>query len=118
MKIVTLFASAILGCSLLASAGDVTAAPAAAKTRVAAEPAQREIAYADLETQVGKRITVHTRLGTVRSGLLTKFTRAEIDMKLDEGTELTIPANSIRSLSVPASSPVPSTPGDDSAKKN
>jgi hypothetical protein len=118
MKIAVLLASIALACTLSASLDDAAAASPAAKARVAAEPLQREITYADLETQVGKRIIVHTMLGTVRSGVLVKYSKTEIDMKLDEGTDLTVPAYSIRSLSIPVPPPDPSTAGDSSAKKN
>ncbi|MDR3389770.1 MAG: hypothetical protein P4L92_22240 [Rudaea sp.] len=118
MKIAPLFSSMAFLCALSTGLSVVATASAATKTSAAPEPAQREIAYADLETQVGKRITVHTRLGTVRSGILTKYTKSEIDMKLDEGTDLTVPANTIRSLSIPVPPPETPTKGDGSAKKN
>jgi len=96
-----------------------TAAPPATKPHApAAAPAQREITYDDLSNQLGKRITVHTKLGTVRSGTLTKVSKSLIDVKLDNGAELSIPADGIRSMSVPVSPPEPLVPtaGEPSAK--
>jgi len=118
MKNAVSIAGALLICALSAGPGYALAASPPAKARVAPEPQQREITYADLETQVGKRITVHTTLGTVRSGVLVRYTKTEFDMKLDEGIDLTVPANSIRSLSIPVPPPEPPTAGDSSAKKN
>ena len=94
------------------------AQPATKPHPVAAAPAQREITYDDLSNQLGKRITVHTKLGTVRSGTLVKVTKSLIDVKLDNGAELSIPADGIRSLSIPAGPPDPLFPtaGEPSAK--
>ena len=97
-------------------------APAAAKPTTkphpAPTPAQREITYDDLSAQLNKRITVHTKLGTVRSGILLKVSKTSIDLKLDSGAELAIPADGIRSLSVPVGPPDPLFPnaGEPSAK--
>ena len=102
------------------SAFAAEAAPPTAKPRAAVEPAQREIAYAELDKQIGKRIIVHTKLGTVRGGVLTKYRDTMIEMTLDGGADLTVPANTIRSVSIPALAPDPQTTstGDGSAKKN
>jgi hypothetical protein len=131
MKASPLFASIALACALAASFDIALAAQPAAKPHPAAAPAQpatkphpvaapaqREIAYADLSQQLGKRITVHTKLNTVRSGTLTKHSQTSIDVKLDNGAELTIPADGIRSLSVPVTPPDPLLPtaGGPSAK--
>jgi hypothetical protein len=110
----------VFACALASIAGNAGAASAAAKPHAAAQLAQREITYADLEKRVGKRIIVRTTLGTTRSGVLTKYTSTLVDMKLDGGADLTIPANTIRSLNVPVLPPDPLFPtaGDSSAKKN
>ncbi len=121
MKPAILLSILVSACALTATSTVVAApAAAAAKPHALAEPPQREIAYADLETQVGKRIIVHTTLGTVRSGVLIKYTKTEFEIRLDEGTELTIPASTIRSLSIPVQQPDSALPatGDGSAKKN
>jgi hypothetical protein len=126
MKISSI-ASIALACTLAThiSAGSAAtpatkAQPAAApaKPHSAPAPAQREIAYEDLSKELGKRITVHTKLNTVRSGTLTKVSKTSLDMKLDNGAELTIPADGIRSLSVPVPPPDPLFPtaGEPSAK--
>ena len=88
------------------------------KLHPAAAPAQREITYDDLSNQLGKRVIVHTKLGTVRSGTLVKVSRSLIDVKLDNGAELSIPADGIRSLSIPVgpSDPLSPTAGEPSAK--
>jgi hypothetical protein len=129
MKMSHLAASFTLASVLLVSLGNCLAAQPAAKPHPAttpaqpaakphAAPAQREIAYADLGKEQGKRITVHTKLGTVRSGTLTKYSQTSIDVKLDNGAELTIPADGIRSLSVPVppADPLFPTAGEPSAK--
>jgi sRNA-binding protein len=131
MKASSLFAGIALACALAASLDVALAAQPAAKPHAAATPAQpatkphpaaapaqREITYADLSQQVGKRITVHTKLSTVRSGTLMKVSQTSIDLKLDNGAELTIPADGIRSLSVPVAPPDPLFPtaGEPSAK--
>ena len=121
------FASLALACTLAANIDAGSAASPATKTHPAAAPAkphsapvpaQREIAYADLGKEIGKRITVHTKLSTVRSGTLTKVSQTSLDLRLDNGAELTIPADSIRSLSVPVPPPEPLFPttGEPSAK--
>ena len=94
------------------------AQPATKPHPAAAAPAQREITYDDLSNQIGKRVIVHTKLGTVRSGTLTKVSKTSIDVKLDSGAELSIPADGIRSLSVPVGPPDPLIPtaGEPSAK--
>ena len=131
MKISRLLASIALACALPASfsvclaAQPAAKAPAAAaaaqpaaKPHPAAALAQREITYDDLSKELNKRITVHTKLGTVRSGILLKVSKTSIDMKLDSGAELSIPADGIRSLSVPVGPPDPLFPtaGEPSAK--
>ena len=95
-----------------------TAAQPGTKPHPAAAAAQREITYDDLSNQLGKRVIVHTKLGTVRSGILTKVSKTSIDVKLDAGADLSIPADSIRSLSVPVGPPDPLFPtaGEPSAK--
>ncbi len=121
MKPAVLLSLFVSACALTATSSGFAAPPVgAAKPHATAEPQQREITYADLETQVGKRIIVHTTLGTVRSGVLIKYTKTEFEIRLDEGMELTIPAGTIRSLSIPVQQPDPALPttGDSSAKKN
>jgi len=119
MKLSRLVAGIALACALPAGLDVCLAAQPAAKARAAtAAPAQREISYDDLGTELGKRITVHTKLGTIRSGTLTKVSTSSIDVMLDNGAELSIPADGIRSLSVPVGPPDPLFPtaGEPSAK--
>jgi sRNA-binding protein len=143
MKISPLIAGITLACALLAGVEVALAAQPAPKAQpaepaqpatkaqaptaaqpvtkphpAAAAPTQREITYDDLSNQIGKRVIVHTKLGTVRSGILTKVSKSSIDVTLDSGAELSIPADGIRSLSVPVSPPDPLFPtaGEPSAK--
>jgi hypothetical protein len=66
-----------------------------------------EVAYADIGKYVGKRIVVHTKLNTTRTGVLLRQSATEIDIKLDGGAELSITAESIRRLVVPVAPPDP-----------
>jgi hypothetical protein len=124
MKMSPLIASIALACALSAAfevalaAQPVPKAQPATKPHPAAAPAQREITYDDLSNELNKRITVHTKLNTVRSGILTKVSKTSLDLKLDNGAELTIPADGIRSLSVPVAplDPLFPTAGEPSAK--
>ena len=128
-----LIAIVTLVCALSTGAEVALAAQPAARTQTApaqpatklpatklhpAAPAQRPITYDELSTQLNSRVTVHTKLGTVRSGVLLKVSKTSIDLKLDSGAELSIPADGIRSLSVPVGPPDPLFPtaGEPSAK--
>ena len=117
MKIGALFTSTVLFCTL--SAGIAAAAAPTARPHTFTPPAQQAVAYADLGKYLGKNIIVHTTLGTVRSGILTKYTNTAIELKLEGGADLTMPAESIRSIGMPVSPPDPlfRNAGDGSAKK-
>jgi hypothetical protein len=120
MKIAVLSTSVIF---LLAfSTGFVDAAPpkSTPAAHAAAQPPQLDVAYVDLGKYLGKRINVRSTLDTIRSGILTKYSATSINIKLDGGAELTMPAETIRSASVPVPPPDPLYPatGDSSAKKN
>jgi len=87
----------------------VAAAPPAqpaAKPRASSEQGQ-EVAYADIGKYIGKRIIVHTKLNTTRSGVLLRQSATEIDLKLDGGAELTVTADSIKHMVVPVAPPDP-----------
>jgi hypothetical protein len=130
----------------LASTVSCAAAPAGKPAQPAAKPhaaaeAQQEVAVEDLGKYIGKRVIVHTKLNTTRSGVLTRRSKTEADLKLDSGADLSIPLDSIQRVTVPSapadpalqkpteaakpeaakSTPVkaaPQKPGDSSAKKN
>jgi len=65
------------------------------------EPAQQAVEYADLGKYVNKRIIVRSKLNTTRAGVLTRFSASEIDLKLDSGADLSMPATSIKSIGIP-----------------
>jgi hypothetical protein len=117
MKICALVTSVLLGCTI--SVGLVAAPAAAAKPHAASTVTLQEVPYVDLGKYIGKAVTVRTTLGTVRSGTLLKFTNTAIDLKLDSGAELTIPADTIQraGVPVPPADPLFPTAGEPSAKK-
>ena len=135
----------ILLCGIAFACTVSSAATAAGKPQPAAKPhaveAQQEVALDDLGKYIGKRVTVHTKFNTTRSGVLTRRSKTEADVKLDSGADLSIPLDSIKRVTVPiappdplfqkqpesqkpeskkpeAAKPVPPKPGDSSAKKN
>lgn len=79
----------------------------AAHGKLGGAAAQQEVAYADLGKYVGKRVIVRSKLNTTRAGVLTRYTASEIDLKLDSGAELSMPADSIKSVGIPIGAPDP-----------
>ncbi len=81
---------------------------------------QQEVAYSDLGKYLGKRIIVRSTLDTVRSGILAKYSATSIDLTLDGGAQLSMPASTIRSIGIPILPADPLFPAtsDGSAKKN
>lgn len=75
---------ASLGMASALAAPPPAAAPAAPPTEaaLAAARAVRAVSYADLEHLVGSEIIVQTSLKTVRRGVLVKFTRPGIEMRI------------------------------------
>jgi len=67
----------------------------------------QEVAYADLAKYIGKRVVVHTKFNTTRSGVLLRRSATEVDLKLDTGAELTVTADSIKRVIVPVGAPDP-----------
>jgi len=100
-KVTTIAASLALAIALPIGTQAADKSPAAAKPQAKAEPAQQQVAYAELGKYVGKRIIVHSKLNTTRSGVLTRYSASEIDLKLDGGADLSMTADSIRSVSIP-----------------
>ena len=91
------------------------AAPAKAEP---AKPAEREVPYEELGQYLNKHVTVHSNLGTVRSGILAHYSKSQIDITLDgsNGAQLTFTPESIKRVTVPVAPE--ETQGSDSAKKN
>jgi hypothetical protein len=120
MKNTFLIAAFLVFCSTSVGALAAAAIQPAAKAHAAAEPAQHEISYTDLEKQIGKTVVVHTKLGTVRTGVLTKYKSTMIDIQLEGGADLTITESAIKSvsISVTPSDSSSAVTGDSSAKKN
>ncbi len=105
---------------LIAAGSAYAAQPAAPKTppkpAAPAKEIEREIPYADLGRFIGKRVIVHSMLGTVRTGTLTHYSQSQIDITLDGGAQLSFTRDSIKSVDVPVAPEEPQ--GSDSAKKN
>ena len=77
------------------------------------------VSYDQLGSRVGQEIVVRTTLGSRRTGILVRYTRTALRLKLDSrdgGVELDIPSSSVRDIEVASESDT--TPGGDSAKKN
>ena len=97
--------------------GTVPKAELKKSSRPAAEEPQREITYEELPQFKGKRIIVHSKIGTTRSGILLKYSGTEIEIALDgNGAQFSFLHDAIKSIGIPIT-PEPA-PGDDSAKKN
>jgi hypothetical protein len=79
-------------------------APTALPAPPAAAPAlQSPASFDDLANYVGRVITVRSIYGTTRSGVLTKFTRAGITLRVSSsggGFELSMPSRTIRTVSI------------------
>jgi hypothetical protein len=109
----------IAGGAFAAQPAPTTATPAKAAPKKAEppKPVEREVSYADLGGYLNKRIIVHSNLGTVRSGTLTHYTQAQIDIALDgNGAQLSFTRDTIKSVTVPIAPE--ETQASDSAKKN
>lgn len=61
----------------------------------------REVPYAELENRIDSKIVVHTTNNTVRSGILTRYTKVSISLQLGPevgSIELSIPSTSVRKV--------------------
>ena len=106
MKTILLLALiALAGGAFAAQPAPTKATPAKTAPKKVEPPKQteREVAYADLGQYLNKHVTVHSNLGTVRSGTLTHYTKSQIDIALDgsNGAQLTFTPESIRAVTVP-----------------
>jgi hypothetical protein len=88
-----------------------------ARPAAAAPEPQKEITYDELAQYKGQRVIVHSKIGTTRSGKLTKYSSTQIDIESDgTGATFTFLRDAIKSLAVPVAPP--ETQSDGSAKKN
>jgi hypothetical protein len=77
--------------------------------------------YAELEHHVGEQIVVETTFDTVRRGVLTGYTTYSLEMKLgpEAGSfDLTVPADTVRSVRVIGPDTTITVSEGGSAKKN
>jgi hypothetical protein len=141
MKNILLLCGLALACTMACAATPAGKQPAQPAAKPHAAEAQQEVALDDLGKYIGKRVFVHTKFNTTRSGVLTRRSKTEADLKLDSGADLTIPLESIKRVTVPIAPPdplfqkqpesakpdaakstpekaTPQKPGDSSAKKN
>ncbi len=87
----------LAGVATDAVAAQASAASVSSKT---GERAGREVPYAELEQHIGERIEIRSTYGTVRRGVLTKYTNVELTLRLDFGKgtiELTVPKDTVAS---------------------
>jgi hypothetical protein len=118
-KILLLALIAVAGGAFAAQPAPTKSTPAKAAPKKAEppKPVEKEVAYADLAQYINKRVIVHSKLGTTRSGTLTHYTQSQIDIALDgNGAQLSFVPEAIKSLAVPVEPE--ETQSSDSAKKN
>ena len=119
LALITVTLIAIGGGAFAAQPAPTKAAPAKAAPKKVEppKPVEREVAYADLGQYLNKHVTVHSNLGTTRSGTLTHYSQSQIDIALDgNGAQLTFVRDSIKSVTVPVAAE--ETQSTDSAKKS
>jgi len=106
LLVAAVFALAV-SASIAAPAGKTPAAPAT-------------VEYASLEDHIGDTVVIQTTLNTTRSGILRKYTSVVLTIELESGIELTVPRETIRSISLAASGRSQNTPaaGETGAQKN
>jgi len=95
----------------------------AAQTKKAAEakPAGEVVQYDSLESRVGQEVVIETTLKTVRRGTLIKWTQPGLTVKLgsESGSfELSVPRETIKTITVLAPSASTQDQGTSGAKKN
>lgn len=108
----------LLVAAVLAAAVSASFAAPAGKAPAPAPAAAVE--YSTLEDHVGDTVVIQTTLNTTRSGILRKYTSVVLTIELDSGIELTVPRETIRSISLAAPGRSQNTPaaGDTGAQKN
>lgn len=102
IRFLAIFCLALASCSLWAVTPVTPDKSAKSKNKVDLSQTHfREVQYAELENRIDSKIVVHTINNTVRSGTLTRFTNATIQLKLgpEAGSiELTIPSAQVRKV--------------------
>ena len=91
----------ILALAATSAAGAAPKRAHAAAAAADAAPAKETIAYENLHGYLGDRITVHTKFGTTRTGVLARFTQTELALTIETpggDTEMTIPKDTIASM--------------------
>jgi hypothetical protein len=94
-----------------------------AKPAEAPKPAEKAVAYKDLESQIGAELAIETTFNTVRRGTLVKYTNPGLTIQLGSeagSIELEVPAETIRRVSIVTPAPQAATRPQEnsSAKKN
>lgn len=104
----------------LVAAALATATPNLFAAPVDKTPPAQTVDYATLEDHVGDTVVIQTTLNTTRSGILRKYTSVVLTIEMDGGIQLTVPRETIRSISLAGSgqSRDTSAAGDAGAKKN
>lgn len=119
--------NAKLAIALIALLGANTAfalkpqSPAETKDAKPAASSARPIHYEELEQQIGAEIAVETTLNTVRRGILVKYTNPTLILKLGPqagSIELSVPHDTVRSITLITPAPQPAAQGSSSAQKN
>ena len=111
----------MLGAAVFVNAANPPAAPATKAKKAEPEPAGNAVPYDELHLHIGERVIVHTTFKTTRSGVLKQVSNSQLTLDIDAAggsTELTMPKNTVLSVTLvaaPAPAPQPGTP---SAKKN
>ena len=129
IRFLAIFCLALASGSLWAVTPATPDKPAKSKSKVDLSQTHfREIPYAELENRIDSKIVVHTINNTVRSGTLTRFTNATIQLKLGPeaaSIELSIPNTAVRKIMLELGPPDPlfvaettDKKGESGAKKN
>ncbi|MGH8173905.1 MAG: hypothetical protein ACREPX_12245 [Rhodanobacteraceae bacterium] len=97
------------------------AATKASKKAAEAKPVGEVVQYESLEGRVGQQIVIETTLKTVRRGTLTKYTQPVLTLQLgpESGSiELSVPRETIKTITVFAPAAPTDNQGKSGAKEN
>jgi hypothetical protein len=131
------FAIALVASCLFAASAFAVTPPAKSKPvakPVAPAPTTQKVTYPELQNHIGADVIIHTTMGTLRSGKLSKFTNSAIVVHMPNssgGYDLEITFNTVKDAAIvipPPAAPVLATPpptaapaptdAKDRAKKN